>query len=87
VKRRYLGGAILVAVVSSAIFMVVIGRVPAGLQAQQPGPGPGGASNDERFAKVSELISSGLEQGHFNYFYRIGLVLRGNSSWRPGGLA
>ena len=41
---------------------LVVGRVPAGLQAQQPGPAPGAASSDKRFAKVSELISSGLEQ-------------------------
>jgi hypothetical protein len=52
----------LLAVVSLAIFMMVIGRVPASLQAQQPVSTPGGASSDERFAKVSELISSGLEQ-------------------------
>ncbi len=61
-KRVCFGVAILLALVSVAIFMMVIGRVPADLQAQQPGTALGGASSDERWAKVSELISSGLEQ-------------------------
>ena len=61
-KRASFGMAILIAVVSAVIFMMVIGRVPAGLQAQQPGPALGGVSGDEQWAKVSELISSGLEQ-------------------------
>jgi len=61
-KRASFGVAFMLALVSVVIFMMVVGRVPAGLQAQQPGPAPGGASSDERFEKVSELISSGLEQ-------------------------
>jgi CubicO group peptidase (beta-lactamase class C family) len=52
----------LITAVSVVIFIMIIGRVPAGLRAQQPEPAPGGASTDERWAKVSELISSGLEQ-------------------------
>ena len=41
---------------------MVASRVPAGPQAQPSVPSPGSASFDERFEKVSELISSGLEQ-------------------------
>ena len=59
-KRASFGVAFMLALVSVVIFMMVVGRVPAGLQAQQPGPGHGGASSDERFEKASELISSGL---------------------------
>lgn len=61
-KRASFDVAILMALVSVVIFMMVIGRVPAGLQAQQPGPVLGGVSSEERWAKLSELISSGVEQ-------------------------
>ena len=60
--RGYFGAVILIAVVFAAVFIMVGGRVPAGLRAQQSGPALTGASSDERWAKVSELISSGLEQ-------------------------
>jgi len=61
-KRGYFGAVILIAVVFAAISMMVSARVPAGLRAQQSGPALTGASSDERWAKVSEMISSGLEQ-------------------------
>jgi len=61
-KRICFVVAILLAIVSAAVFMMVIGRVPASLRAQQPGTALGGVSRDERWAKVSELILSGLGQ-------------------------
>ncbi len=53
--------AIVMAVASVVIFIILIFRVPTGVQAQLHGPA-GGESSDERWARVSELISSGLEQ-------------------------
>jgi len=61
-KRASFGVATLSALVFVVIFMMAIGRVPAGLQTQQPGSALGGVSSDERLAKAGELISSGLEQ-------------------------
>jgi CubicO group peptidase (beta-lactamase class C family) len=62
-KRASLGSTMLLAIIFTvAIFMMGIGRVPAGLQAQLEGGALGRASSDGRFAKVRELISSGLEQ-------------------------
>ena len=50
----------ILAALVSVILLLAGGRVPAGLQAQ--GPALGGASSDERLAKVGELISSELER-------------------------
>ncbi|HVP50158.1 MAG TPA: serine hydrolase domain-containing protein [Candidatus Bathyarchaeia archaeon] len=61
-KRRSFSLALPIAFASAVVLASVIGSVPAGLRAQQPGPGIGGVSNDERWTKVGELISSGLEQ-------------------------
>jgi CubicO group peptidase (beta-lactamase class C family) len=62
-KRASLGTTMLLAIIFTvAIFMMGIAPVPAGLQAQQEGGALGRASSDGRFAKVSELIMSGLEQ-------------------------
>jgi len=61
-KRVSFRVTILLAPVSLIIFMMVNSRVPTGLQAQQPERALGGVSNEERLAKVSGLILSGLEQ-------------------------
>ncbi len=79
-KRASFGVAILLALVSVVIFIMVIGRVPAGLQAQQPEPALGGVSSDERLAKVSELISSGLEQRNIPSF-SIAVARKGRVIW------
>lgn len=61
-KRAFCGIVILPVLVSLIAFMMVIGPVPAGPQAQHPGSVQGGASSNKRLAELGELILSGLEQ-------------------------
>jgi CubicO group peptidase (beta-lactamase class C family) len=53
--------AIVTAVSLAFIFTNAIGHTPERLDARKPGPAPLSASSDERFVKVRQVISSGLE--------------------------